>query len=186
MAQRHWLVRDRKVFLARLTESGDVRAAAAAAGKSVADAFCRRAADDEFAENWARALENAWELLEGAMLAGLLQAVSANEIAGPPAAAMMPTKDPAAATIKELAKPEPKPAMPTPRIRDLASFDWKPVLAALQHRPKVAATAPRGQNDGAAVARLRAEIAALPRAVPARTGQQTADSPPQTDSPAPQ
>lgn len=148
MPKGRWLVRDRAAFIACLTETGDVRAAVRAAGRSLVSAFHLRDIDPEFASAWARAIDHAWELLEGAMLGGLLQA------AGAMAAPAMPEAD-ADTPVKTV------PTRAAPRAT--ASPDWKLVLAALAQRPKPAARK-HGRIDGAAVARLRAEIAALPKA----------------------
>ena len=68
----HWRVRDRQLFIATLTETGNPAVAAAAIGQTLAAAYAMRDRWPALAEDWRRALGIAWEQVEMRLLATLL------------------------------------------------------------------------------------------------------------------
>lgn len=64
MAVQRWTSRRRAAFLEALSETGNVSAAARAAGASRSRAYALKAADPEFATEWSDALETAIDALD--------------------------------------------------------------------------------------------------------------------------
>ncbi|MBC7522039.1 MAG: hypothetical protein H7268_13225 [Sandarakinorhabdus sp.] len=69
---RHWLVKDRQMFIEVLTETGNPATAAAAIGQSLAAAYAMRDRSPALADDWRRALGIAWEQVEMRLLSTLL------------------------------------------------------------------------------------------------------------------
>ena len=67
-----WRAKDRRQFIAVLTETGNPAAAAAAIGQTLAAAYQMRDRWPELAQDWRRALGIAWEQVEMRVLATLL------------------------------------------------------------------------------------------------------------------
>ncbi len=70
---RHWLVKDRKRFIATLAETGNPATAAQAIGQTLAAAYDMRERWPLLADEWRRALGVAWEQVEMRLLATLLE-----------------------------------------------------------------------------------------------------------------
>lgn len=70
---RHWLVKDRKRFIATLAETGNPATAARAIGQTLAAAYDMRERWPLLADEWRKALGVAWEQVEMRLLATLLE-----------------------------------------------------------------------------------------------------------------
>lgn len=73
----YWRRSERALFLETLAESGDVVAAALAAGKSVLSAHRLREADSDFSGEWSLAERAAWDRIEAAAMAHILKTMAA-------------------------------------------------------------------------------------------------------------
>ncbi|WP_416909139.1 MAG: hypothetical protein ACMVO5_05945 [Polymorphobacter sp.] len=75
MAYRNWQwrVKDRRRFIDTLAETGNPAAAAAAIGRTLAEAYAMRERWPQLANEWQQALGVAWEQVEMRMLATLLE-----------------------------------------------------------------------------------------------------------------
>lgn len=68
-----WKVRDRRVFITRLAETGNPATAAKAIGRTMAEAYAMRERWPLLANEWHQALGVAWEQVEMRMLSTLLE-----------------------------------------------------------------------------------------------------------------
>lgn len=68
-----WRVKDRRLFIATLAETGNPATAAAAIGRTLAEAYAMRERWPQLANEWQNALGVAWEQVEMRMLATLLE-----------------------------------------------------------------------------------------------------------------
>jgi hypothetical protein len=74
----HWRQAERQTFIRVLTETGNPAVAAAAIGKSLAEAYALRGRWPALAEDWHNALGVAWEQVENRVLANLLDGAAAD------------------------------------------------------------------------------------------------------------
>jgi hypothetical protein len=68
-----WRVKDRRLFIDTLAETGNPATAAAAIGRTLAEAYAMRERWPQLANEWHQALGVAWEQVEMRMLATLLE-----------------------------------------------------------------------------------------------------------------
>ncbi len=68
-----WRVKDRRLFIDTLAETGNPATAAAAIGRTLAQAYAMRERWPQLANEWQQALGVAWEQVEMRMLATLLE-----------------------------------------------------------------------------------------------------------------
>lgn len=92
-----WRVRDRRLFIDTLAETGNPATAAAAIGQTLAAAYAMRERWPQLANEWQQALGVAWEQVEMRMLATLLEG-AAGDIDPKLALEMLKRRPKAAAT----------------------------------------------------------------------------------------
>lgn len=92
----NWRVKDRRLFIATLAETGNPATAAAVIGQTLADAYAMRERWPLLADEWRQALGVAWEQVEMRLLATLLEG-AAGEIDAKVALEMLKRRPPAVA-----------------------------------------------------------------------------------------